>query len=815
MSIRLVVLVDNVSRQNIIRSYHRAVEEQSWNDGDCEQGILSNNLLICNLLLYLDESYNPSSKSRKRKRRTDAPLRNSWKEFVDAPRSSFPGEIPSPTMCRERHQQFENSTRPSDVKQLPCCICGTLHEHIVQFPVSKLAKYKDMLQVPESYSMIPHDQYYTPGAHSLLSGTILEKSGLDFDNNGAITSGNVCNTCEGSMLKNKLPLLAYANEMWARPENLPEELSDLTFLEWKLLALSRPSVTVMRLVSHTGDFRSTQRGYKASCVSYPQPVDKLPSVLPVRPADIADFLRVVFISVCKPIKRHTANFLGVRPEKVRAALLYLIAHNPLYTHIRIDEDILDEYLNIDLDNIIIDSIDDASQIDDAEHAGYVDEDETQLQQDESDTQDSTIVCNGMIDTTGATHTHNEIALSALQAIKGEKDGQPQQPFLEGNETLFMPRSNQPHNEYEDTDFIGRSYPELFPFGVGYPGSTTRSHMVPLGKHLQYNLMHCSRKFARHSSYMFHLLNILQRRKSCFQAKLQTKRKDFDRVCQAPKDITSTDVEAALAKEEKDYPPNLKLLLDKVYSIGNNIPGSQAYLKERRKEIQAMIVRHGPPHFFLTLNPADIHSPLMLHLAGEEVNLSSLLFKSATYRSRILAANPVAQALYFDKVIKSIFQVLLGFGSDDQTGVLGNSKGFYGVYEAQGRGSLHIHSLIWLKERLHIPTLRERMMDEDFQLRVIKLLDHTVSQRLDTLTTEWDDPAEVSNYVKLHLQATAIHVSAATTQEQSDEDMQSGEGLERTPPSPPSDVFMQRTPNSPRSEANIGDHDAPMISATSR
>lgn len=703
----------------------------------------------------LDDSFDPSSSTgggntRKRKRLTLA--RNSWKEYTNAARLSFPGQAPSIDTCRTRLQQFENAVSLRSNDQSVCCVCGTIHHNIKSYSLQTLSQSSALLRIPQTYRHIPANAYYSPSIDTPMYGTILEREGLILDERNDILSGNVCFHCDGYLKQRKTPQLAYANEMWSRSTNLPEELADLTFLEWKLLSLSRPSVTVLRLVSQCHDFQSTQRGYKASCVSYPQPATKVLDVLPVLPNDVPDFLRVVFIGAGKPLKSRTSSLLGVRPAKIKAALEFLIKYNPLYSNVQVDQAALDMYDAVDIDALIIDNIDDVQDIDDLEHIGYADvhnnglDNEFVVQPDGIE-MDS----NGLIDTNGAGQSHNESALNVLLALKGNHVAQ-QEPSIPngGNGALHMPRSAQPHNEYEDVDFIARSYPELYPYGVGYPGSTTRPVMVSLQKHLQFALMHCSRSFSRHATFMFHVFNILQRRKSCFQAKLQTKRKDFTRVCEVLRNVGPADLEKALSMEERNYPLNIKLLLDKVYSIGVSIPGSQSYLRQRRREIQAMIIRYGPPHFYITLNPADIHSPLLLHLAGEKLDLNSLLFRSATYRSRILAANPVAQALFFDKTIKSIFQILFGFDSENHQGVLGNMQGFYGVYEAQGRGSLHIHSLVWLKERLHIPTLRVTIMDEIVQNKIIALLEHTVSQQLDSSNVRWDSPSTVSDHVKNNL-----------------------------------------------------------------
>ncbi|KAJ7467135.1 hypothetical protein FB451DRAFT_1040612 [Mycena latifolia] len=45
-------------------------------------------------------------------------------------------------------------------------------------------------------------------------------------------------------------------------------------------------------------------------------------------------------------------------------------------------------------------------------------------------------------------------------------------------------------------------------------------------------------------------------------------------------------------------------------------------------------------------------------------------------------------------------VFLGFERDCKRGMFGRVKHYYGVFEAQNRGSLHLHILIWLEESIH-------------------------------------------------------------------------------------------------------------------
>ena len=97
------------------------------------------------------------------------------------------------------------------------------------------------------------------------------------------------------------------------------------------------------------------------------------------------------------------------------------------------------------------------------------------------------------------------------------------------------------------------------------------------------------------------------------------------------------------------------------------------------------------------------------------NLDTLIgdFPDAKRRAQLVADDPVLCAEMFHEVITAFLESFLGFEvpSVKATGALPNGKllnetiftggdsrglkGFYGTVECQGRGSLHLHLIIWL------------------------------------------------------------------------------------------------------------------------
>ena len=83
------------------------------------------------------------------------------------------------------------------------------------------------------------------------------------------------------------------------------------------------------------------------------------------------------------------------------------------------------------------------------------------------------------------------------------------------------------------------------------------------------------------------------------------------------------------------------LLAKVHSANANVQGARASLSHRRNDIRAYIVYFGLPAFFITINPVDIHSPLLLKIGGVEIK-PTILGHNYHFRANFLKNNPVAQ-----------------------------------------------------------------------------------------------------------------------------------------------------------------------------
>lgn len=134
---------------------------------------------------------------------------------------------------------------------------------------------------------------------------------------------------------------------------------------------------------------------------------------------------------------------------------------------------------------------------------------------------------------------------------------------------------------------------------------------------------------------------------------------------------------------------------------------------------AYTLRYGPALCFLTPNLADSRQQLLLVVQGEEFRLEEDV--STTYREMAerLARDPAGQTFVFELMIRLFFVHVLGVQPESvgwrrvearlkparyHDGVAADFYGWsvvgpiaaaFGAVEAQGRGSLHPHILVWL------------------------------------------------------------------------------------------------------------------------
>lgn len=308
-----------------------------------------------------------------------------------------------------------------------------------------------------------------------------------------------------------------------------------------------------------------------------------------------------------------------------------------------------------------------------------------------------------------------LKLRKIQALKYLKSGGSFVKSSSSDQTL-SPRHNP--------DMYGQLWPTLFPYGVGCFEDPIRGRKGPNGLSfkniwLRTHVAHClklhDRRFQTHLSFPFVMHNLLMLRESSYKSRVAVRRRWWPKAMSAMAKFDQTSlnaVEGALLakKARKDYTrynPNtaeeqaVMDVLRYVDLVGDHIEGSNAEVAMMREQIRAITRANGTPSIFFTLNPADAHNPLVSLMAGKDINVDALFRNpdssfTSFDRAKSLADNPVAGAEFFKLMVDQFTKVFLGVHRSGKRGVFGRLKFYYGVVEAQNRGSLHLHILIWLE-----------------------------------------------------------------------------------------------------------------------
>ena len=305
--------------------------------------------------------------------------------------------------------------------------------------------------------------------------------------------------------------------------------------------------------------------------------------------------------------------------------------------------------------------------------------------------------------------------------------------MDDERVYMIPHSSKPVNEYFNPKLLAGLYPTLFCYGRGVPENQSRPIQVNLREHVRYLLSYSDRRFERSHSFIFVIFNILQRRDACFQAKLIATKPYFQSSAQELLSLSSNDIETALnntSNKRNDMESNnaLNKLLNHIRTIGGRVMGSTCSRMALRTKIHALIYNQCLPNIFLTLNPADILSPVALYFAGVKIDLDNIQTEQLldTFRrAEIIASHPVATAKFFRLLITSILDTMI------VGGVLGPIKAYFGTVESQGRGSLHLHLLIWLDHDLKPTDMKEKIQGADFREKLKAYLEDIIKEDLDS------------------------------------------------------------------------------------
>ncbi|KAJ7494790.1 hypothetical protein B0H11DRAFT_1910735 [Mycena galericulata] len=191
--------------------------------------------------------------------------------------------------------------------------------------------------IPNGRKLVPSRPH---PAHKLMGHWLLHEDAL------AESTTYICLECKHKLLLDELPPLALANRMWIG--KTPFELAILTLPERLLVALYFPAAYVVKLFpkvkgAEFWDRKAVNNGLKGNVSTYRLNTAQIAgivsgNVMPPPPSILAATIGVTFVGAGNKPLAVFPDFLRVRRDRVFLALLWLKRHNALYGDIEISED---------------------------------------------------------------------------------------------------------------------------------------------------------------------------------------------------------------------------------------------------------------------------------------------------------------------------------------------------------------------------------------------------------------------------------------------------------------------------------------------
>ncbi|CAG8676495.1 5498_t:CDS:2 [Cetraspora pellucida] len=480
----------------------------------------------------------------------------------------------------------------------------------------------------------------------------------------------------------------------------PPCLQDLTILEQLMISSGYLCINLIQITNK----KHTHHKLKGHIITLSQNPSSLAKVLPLPMFRLCDYLKVVF---------------------------WLFEHNKLFKdHFKLDKNILNSLPEGEIPEslaLMTTVIDFNAQ--NIEHfTGY--------------THDST--CNfrssGVLHVNDVPVSEEELTLNSLQKLVEKSNLQYKTNTITEifqTKIICIPHSQTPLNEYEDPTLFSAAFPVLYLYSVG--GHKGHSQQVSFKEYINHLMRHRDPKFHQHRSFPFITFNILQRHEVSSESYSLTKYSNFERSANLINTLKPNDIKLAIEQKRNKKPitnPAILELLKNINSAGSKLMASCQSYSKMRNEIHATITRDGIPLIFMTINPADLYSPIIIMYTGNEINFDKLLpdnFLKATERARLASLDPSAVAKYFDIIIQTIKDTIIGY-SKKNGGVFGIVKNYYGVVEYQDRGTPHCHMIIWLNNALDLITLRQKLKnDSNFSQHLLQYISNIVRKDISYLT----------------------------------------------------------------------------------
>ena len=118
---------------------------------------------------------------------------------------------------------------------------------------------------------------------------------------------------------------------------------------------------------------------------------------------------------------------------------------------------------------------------------------------------------------------------------------------------------------------------------------------------------------------------------------------------------------------------------------------------------------------------DQKNPIRTYHGTEDTTIFPQISKKEEH-TKLIGNNATVCAWFFKFMVDAFVKHVLGVDSDHE-GLFGETEGYYGTVEEQGRLTLHLHTMLWIKGSLTPQQIRDRLTSKDgtFQKSLIEYL----------------------------------------------------------------------------------------------
>ncbi|RDX51345.1 hypothetical protein OH76DRAFT_1347408, partial [Lentinus brumalis] len=585
---------------------------------------------------------------------------------------------------------WQRTLTTANLRLVPCATCARrtaandiINVHPDEFDLSLLRN-----------DALPPAVYPSTYAFHVYGNALLYPKGML--NRWQLAPLLMCSKCHKDLVINgSMPKLCLANWLYYGLDELPADVSASlaasTPVDKLLIARARTSRISFRFKESSsretpGDepdpsgpadsVRVPQRYVRGNVLVMPQNSTQFNDVLPPSPSVIKDTVCAVFVGRTMPTMQTIGKFrtLLARKSVVATLIRFLVSNNAYYAA---DSKEFFGFSRVNLDALFgpgTSSVD--TGIPAAMEIGFLEDNEaiaastaeyTSRNNDDDAPSNNTDM---LIENVGYTCgddspvSYRDMKMRALSHC------------LHGGRFLCSKAGDKFVPDFENPALLTWLFPHLDPWGIGGFHHPDRSVKITMEDQLKYLLELDDGRFECDPDFGFVYYNILQKKMVCDSVRFRVKASQQHRVVA---DLLSVDKELLqrmLVHSEHNpaYKPTtseevqLVSLIDNVSAVLPNIPGTTGYKLTMRNEIRALVNFRGTPAFFITLNPSDIHHPLVRLFAGEDINLedASVGEELTSWQRKLLVAkSPGACARFFHTMISHFISIILRYGKTEK------------------------------------------------------------------------------------------------------------------------------------------------------